>query len=1231
MKRFVFLLMFMFIIGFISAQTLNMSYSFDKPNIKTDKSGYSLLIYDNCMNFGEEGNPNIPFYGADILLAQNSEIKSIKIISKEYYNEAADIKIKPAERQFPLSKPNPYYKVIPNKAIYNSSGIYPENKIESVNTFYLTGHSIGSFTICPIEYTPSQNKVQFLKSIEIEITLTNTEKALNASRFLRTNSNINNRINKIVDNPEMLKEYSYTKDFSEYDILLISDNTLLPEFQDYIDFKMSTGYIVATQTVEDIYSSYTGADNQEKIRNCVIDYYENFGITYVILGGDADPSSAVIPHRGFYADPGGGYADDDIPSDMYYSCLDGSWNDDGDDKWGEIGEDDLYAEVSIGRISADNASEIENATHKLYMYQNEPVIADTEKALMVGENLWPGIYGKMYKTQIETGGTFDGYTTVGISDNFSIEQLYQQDAYWSKSQLYSQFNTTGINLLNHLGHCNVTYCMTLSNPDINTTNFQNNGVTRGYVIVYSQGCYCGSFDNRSTTGSYGSTDCFSEDMSGFVNGTSAMITNSRYGWGDNTGTDGASQYFDRQFFDAIYGEDITIIGDANGDSKEDNAAYFASQQLIRWCAYQLTLFGDPTMDIWTATPDDMTASYNTAVSIGTNQITFNTDAPFARVGLIQNDELIGRAVADETGNVVIDMFAPISSADDISVSIIAHNKNRHLGTITVFSDQPYVVYSSNTVNDASGNNNGFPDYNESIDLTVAMENVGSVATTGVEVTLSTTDVFITITDGTETYGDFAAGQTIELPDAFAFDIANNIIDQHSVLFTLTASTGSYEWESTFSIVVNAPVPHVDYSGINDNGSSVIFISTPVESIEEGGSYSYGIEVQSNAGNGDGLLDPGETVAVTVDASNFGHADFYDVICTLTSASQYVTVNTGEQNLGTLEPDETSEAVFSISIDEDTPVGTVVDLIFTLTGGEYSETITVNLPVGLIVEDFETGDFTNYDWTLSDWIITTDDVYEGTYASKSNIAGQANTTAYIQIVLDGVSAGSEVSFWSKVSSEANYDYLKFYIDGSAVDQWAGQGSWGEHAYDLSGGTHTLKWAYEKDAYVDDYSDCAWLDYIILPGFTSKKVTRSITITAPTLPSWLSFNDNGDGTADLYGTAPSESGSHDVVIQALGSGDPAFQIFEIEVGEVSIQTQEGIVNFYPNPTASILNIKIPDVSDNCNLVLSDITGKILLNKKITNNISSIDLSNFAKGTYMLRLTLENETINQKIIVK
>jgi len=57
-------------------------------------------------------------------------------------------------------------------------------------------------------------------------------------------------------------------------------------------------------------------------------------------------------------------------------------------------------------------------------------------------------------------------------------------------------------------------------------------------------------------------------------------------------TDGPSQRFDRQFWDAPLGEGIFEIGRANQDSKEDNL-WDINGGCIRWCYYELNLFGDP--------------------------------------------------------------------------------------------------------------------------------------------------------------------------------------------------------------------------------------------------------------------------------------------------------------------------------------------------------------------------------------------------------------------------------------------------------------------------------------------------------------------------------------------------------------------------------------------------------------------------------------------------------------
>ena len=131
------------------------------------------------------------------------------------------------------------------------------------------------------------------------------------------------------------------------------------------------------------------------------------------------------------------------------------------------------------------------------------------------------------------------------------------------------------------------------------------------------------------------------------------------------------------------------------------------------------------------------------------------------------------------------------------------------------------------------------------------------------------------------------------------------------------------------------------------------------------------------------------------------------------------------------------------------------------------------------ESFEGGSFSP-DWNFSgnaNWTIDNADSYDGIYSAKSGSIGEWENTS-LSITMEAVSDG-EITFWQKVSTEADYDYFKFYIDGVMQAQWAGEISWTEAVFSVSEGTHTYKWEYNKDGYVSDGSDCAWIDYIIFP--------------------------------------------------------------------------------------------------------------------------------------------------------
>lgn len=103
-----------------------------------------------------------------------------------------------------------------------------------------------------------------------------------------------------------------------------------------------------------------GVDLPETIRNFVAAAHAEWGTRFVLLGGDLEVVPARIVVSSFY--PYGGTTE--IPCDLYYGGLDGDWNADGDDAWGEPymshadpGDDaDLVAEVWVGRAPVNSPS-----------------------------------------------------------------------------------------------------------------------------------------------------------------------------------------------------------------------------------------------------------------------------------------------------------------------------------------------------------------------------------------------------------------------------------------------------------------------------------------------------------------------------------------------------------------------------------------------------------------------------------------------------------------------------------------------------------------------------------------------------------------------------------------------------------------------------------------------------------------------------------------------------------
>jgi len=174
-------------------------------------------------------------------------------------------------------------------------------------------------------------------------------------------------------------------------------------------------------------------------------------------------------------------------------------------------------------------------------------------------------------------------------------------------------------------------------------------------------------------------------------------------------------------------------------------------------------------------------------------------------------------------------------------------------------------------------------------------------------------------------------------------------------------------------------------------------------------------------------------------------------------------------------------VFNITANDGIGEGTIVAIHLDYSAGNYSAEMAIHETVGLILEDFETGDFTRFNWQFNSnpwYIVGAAEAYEGDYAARSkDISDNQSSSMEIEYTVE---EEGEISFYYKVSSESGYDYLRFYINGIMQHQWAGELDWTLATYDLEVGNYILKWEYSKDGSVSNGQDCAWVDYISFPA-------------------------------------------------------------------------------------------------------------------------------------------------------
>lgn len=641
---------------------MNYNFSFSEPEI-TELTINGTVFHRVDMNGlpinGEIGIPLLPVKPLNILLPQAYVLDSITVTWENNISLGEEFNV-----ELGMEPVIPGQNYTSNESInFDPTIPYPVELFLNVGTYDFRGYNILTFILYPIHYIGETGELYYYDEMNVTVKTINTGEVSPLFRGLQEDEMMIEADEDILDIHNMTLTYA---NFSEnisccgianpsesYDYVIITNNDLKNAqgeytFQTLRDFKNNRGTLTKIVTVEDIYTNYDGDDELEKIRNFIKDAYWWWQIKYVLLGGDND----VIPARRFVSShtiP----EHKPIPSDIYYACLNGNFNFDGDEYYGEIGDlNDYRAEVYIGRACVNTDEEVSIFVNKTITYTTtedeylEEVtmvgefLAPSKTVEIAGHNItFPDLYGGDYMDQLIGVSCATGYRTDGIpSDTYTIDKLYDRDwpgfdpdnsseTGWPKSEIIDRINNN-VHIISHLGHGNNFLCMKLDEPVImrgseilgECHDIMDNLTNDKPFFLYSQACLSGAFDNKTVRTSWHPPseepefdvpyDCIAEYLTVKTNhGAFAVIANTRYGLCVQSPSGiqpwGPSQHFNRQFWDAIFGESqhchrLRELGPANQDSKEDNIFRIIKPLTYPsnlWCYYEITLFGDPQIAI----------------------------------------------------------------------------------------------------------------------------------------------------------------------------------------------------------------------------------------------------------------------------------------------------------------------------------------------------------------------------------------------------------------------------------------------------------------------------------------------------------------------------------------------------------------------------------------------------------------------------------------------------------
>jgi hypothetical protein len=1210
-----------------TAQSIIINYSIPELNIESitnDAGSFYRISIPGHIPSADPGRPELPVFCRLISIPEGSGF-SVKIsnvrtsgINPSGKKIAGLLYPSQESETKEVQKTKQGFKI--DKTVYGIKAFIPADTVRIEPLGIVRNNKLANLYISPVRYNPHSNSLQIITSMKIEITFSNSGNILSKSLSPQTKL-FTESLNKGVlnYNPDQV-----VPGFSDKPVkmVIVTDIAFKKQLQPYIRWKTQKGFKLII-----IYKGTGQAENDYmKIKDTLTTIYNTSSSTdpppeYLLIIGDVNR----VP---YYGSGGSGNV-----TDLYYGEFDGNG--------------DYIPEMFIGRLPVADTNEVKTAVSKIIQYEKFQ-FADTNKfysRAMVSAG-YDESWGDYMNGQIKYAVT--NYLTK--ANGINEFHFNYPNSLTAKDSIIKLINN-GVSFINYTGHGEADGWLhvNIKSPDI--PSFQNKNM---YPFVISNACRTAQFNLAA---SFGNRLMLTADKGaiGFIGCSNDSYWAEDYYWAVGPGPISADPTYegkglgayDRMFH--THGESPSdwyfTMGQINYAGNLAVSASTSTNKKYYWETYNLV--GDPSIIPILGTPGSFNVSLPDTLPNGIKSLSLNVD-PFAYVAVSHFDTLWDASFASNSGTVTLNM--PGLSNDSCLVVITGQNKIPVLKTIH-FSNihREFINLTASSINDSQGNNNSQADFGESFWLKLTLSNLGLSDSHNLYAKISSSSDLITITGDSVFIGTLPAQSDVVLANNLGISVSNYTPDLAVVTLKLLLKDQVSEKHYSIDICIHAPDLQIINCIIDDK----------------------------TVGNGDYIPDPGETFNLVFKVRNQGSSNIAGQF-NISSSNSNISIVEPSVKSGVLQFGQITDIPVLVKLSETVPTGSFIPVSSILDCNPYLVNKDFTFRVGKVRESFESSSFNVFPWiNLSSipWTITSVNSYDGNLSARSGAISHTESTS---LALRTIYARDDsVKFFYSVSSELNYDFLSFKINGVDMLKKSGEIPWTRAAFAVSHGLNKMEWTYKKDSSVSKGSDCAWIDMIdfvqsgpvtyiqrdlqvarvIIPVSNGQYGKENVTVKVLNLgkdtlngfnlayeindqfpPVKQFFNNKvipfGDSVTVSFKTKAdlSKHGIYKIITYGFDNNDD-YAYNDTLTANIENTKIEEPLSVFPNPFNDQLTITInSQIADKLQISISDVSGVKLYNieKDILKGNNIFTISDFRLIPSLYYLNVNGTQINKTIPV-